>query len=68
MSNPDYMTAEQVAELLKVDRSYILQQCRQGKVSGAWKINPANKNSPWMIPTSTAHEMATERERNTNAQ
>ncbi|MBK8255636.1 MAG: helix-turn-helix domain-containing protein [Polyangiaceae bacterium] len=33
MSNPDYMTAEQVAELLKVDRSYILQQCRRGKLA-----------------------------------
>ena len=65
-NNDEYMTAKQVAELLSVDQSYILRLCRAGQVDGAWKLNAAAANSPWAIPTSTAHEMKTERERNTN--
>ena len=65
-NNDEYMTAKAVANLLQVDQSYILRLCRSGQIAGAWKVNPAAHNSPWMIPTSTAHEMKTERERNTN--
>ena len=65
--NEDFMTAEQVAQLLNVDRSYILQLCRAGLIDGAFKLNPSYPNSAWVIPTATAQQMKTERERNTNA-
>jgi hypothetical protein len=65
MNKENFLRVKEVAELLNVDPSYILRMCRNGEIKGAWKINPAAPNSPWMIPTATAHEMKTERERNT---
>ena len=40
----------QAATLLGVCRRRMNELCATGRVAGAYKLNPAKKRSPWLLP------------------
>jgi predicted DNA-binding transcriptional regulator AlpA len=46
----DFLTAPQVAKMLRVTSASINNWCKEGLFPGAYKINPTRPKSRWRIP------------------
>jgi hypothetical protein len=46
----DFLTAPQVAQMLRVTSASINNWCKEGLLPGAYKINPTRPKSRWRIP------------------
>jgi len=44
------ISVTQAAKLLGVCRHRVTELCAVGRISGAYKLDPAKKTSPWILP------------------
>ncbi len=63
---PTMMTTSQVAELIEVDPSAVLDWIHAGKFPGAVKADPTKRTSTYLIPTDEVEKFKKERDQSLN--
>jgi len=63
LSNP-YMSVAEAAEKLGISQQWVMKLCRDGALSGAYKLS-GKETSPWLIPAVSVEAYAAAAEKKT---